>query len=220
MSFTILVPQGAEHRAVCQGLKQSADLPTVVPIPVGTQAVMQFLKHASIQDSSGILLMGLCGSLSPGFSIGTLVLYQSCADHSGQTRFCDPALTQRLKQQLQVSPIRAFTSDQVVCSAIKKRELGRTYEAEVVDMEGFAILASLNFPVAMVRVVSDDAEHDLPDLTRAIDVNGTLQPKKLAIAMLKRPIASTRLIRGSLLGLRVLRQAAARLDFSLLDQAQ
>lgn len=220
MTFTILVPQGAEHQAVCQGLKQSVHLPRVIPIPVGTQAVTQYLEHRSLQDSSSVLVMGLCGSLASQHRVGTIVLYQSCVDHSGQTRSCDSTLTQRLNQQLQVSPIRGFTSDRVVCSAMEKRDLGKTHNAEVVDMEGFAVLASLNLPVAIVRVVSDDAEHDLPDLTNAINSDGTLQPMKMAIAMSKRPIASVRLIRGSLTGLRVLRQISAKLDFSLLDLSQ
>ncbi|NEP80773.1 MAG: hypothetical protein F6K17_09895 [Okeania sp. SIO3C4] len=49
--------------------------------------------------------------------------------------------------------------------------MGKNTDAEVVDMEGFAILnffANLSVSVAMVRVVSDDCYHDLPNISSAV----------------------------------------------------
>jgi len=65
--------------------------------------------------------------------------------------------------------VRALTSDHIVWSAAEK-PLGQSYNAEVVDMEGFAALEVLSQAgvVAMLRVISDDCEHDLPDLTSAL----------------------------------------------------
>jgi hypothetical protein len=48
----------------------------------------------------------------------------------------------------------------------------------------------------MLRVVSDDSKHDIPNLTSAINSDGSLQPLPLAITMIRQPIAATRLIRG------------------------
>lgn len=213
MNSVILVPQGAEHRAVCAGLKSHKHPPRVIPIPVGVTAVQRFLAQSPLKDCTDVLVMGLCGSLSPEYEIGTIVVYQSCRNLAGETKECDRALTQRFQDQLQVSPVRALTSDRVICSAKEKQTLGKTYEAEVVDMEGFAVLSSLRIPVTMVRVVSDDARHNLPDLSDTIDPDGNLQAFPMAKAMMKQPIAATRLIRGSLRGLDVLRQITSNLTF-------
>ncbi|MCV3214907.1 hypothetical protein OGM63_15520 [Plectonema radiosum NIES-515] len=58
--------------------------------------------------------------------------------------------------------------------------------------------------MAMLGVVSDDSKHDIPNFTSAINSDGSLQPLSLAITMIRQFIAATRLIRGSLGGLKVL----------------
>lgn len=205
MISVILVPQGAEHRAVCRGIQSLVNPPKVIPIPAGG-AVKANLDRVS--DADEILVMGLCGSLSPEFEVGTIALYRACIDFSGQVQDCDRALTQRLESRLQVSPVLGLTSDRVICSAIEKRDLGKTYDAAVVDMEGFAMLSQRS--VAMLRVVSDDLRGDLPDLSSVI-ANGKIQTLPMAKAMIQKPIAAGRLIRGSLTGLRKLRRLAAEL---------
>ncbi|MBW4440595.1 MAG: phosphorylase [Plectolyngbya sp. WJT66-NPBG17] len=208
MVSVILVPQGAEYQAVYRGVQSRSNPPRVIPIPAGGAAVRD-LDHFS--DATEILVMGLCGSLAPQFEVSTIALYRACVDFSGKVKECDRDLTQRLQAQLQVSPVLGLTSDRVICSAIEKRDLGKTYCAEVVDMEGFAILSHLS--VAMLRVVSDDLQGDLPDLSGVIDSNGKIQTIPMAKAMIQKPIAASRLIRGSLSSLRTLRQLAAALDF-------
>jgi len=76
---TILVPQGAEYQAVCRGLNQvRGSKPTVVAIPMGVQPLRQYLQQLVGDRPTNVLLMGLCGSLSPKYGVGDLVLYQSC----------------------------------------------------------------------------------------------------------------------------------------------
>ncbi|MBX9257560.1 phosphorylase [Desmonostoc muscorum CCALA 125] len=106
-----------------------------------------------------------------------------------------------------VNLVKALTSDRVIWSAAQKRHLGETLAVDVVDMEGFTALEFFNaagVAVAMLRVVSDDCQHDIPDLTPAINSDGSLRPLPLAMAMLRQPLAATRLIRGSLKALKVL----------------
>ncbi len=205
MISVILVPQGAEYQAVCRGIQSQVNPPEVIAIPAGGSVTPNLDR---VSDAGEILVMGLCGSLSPEFEVGRVALYRACIDFAGQVKDCDRALTQRLQTQLQVSPVLGLTSDRVICSAIEKRDLGETYCAEVVDMEGFAILSQRS--VAMLRVVSDDLRGDLPNLSNVIS-NGKVQPMPLAKAMMQKPIAASRLIRGSLTGLRKLRQLAAEL---------
>lgn len=222
----ILAPQGAEYRAVCQGLSCAAvSPPPVLPIPVGPepltkhlerlQEIGQLVCHKQLQ----VLLMGLCGSLTSNYSIGDIVLYKSCVYQTDQSaplsRLCDPELTSLIQRKLKITySVKALTSDRLIWSATEKHQLGRQYETDVVDMEGLAaleVLSQAGVAVAMVRVISDDCHHDLPDLNPALSPNGTLQSLPLLLGLLRHPMAASRLIRGSLLGLKMLRQVTTHL---------
>jgi hypothetical protein len=223
----ILVPQGAEYKSVCRGLMRSvAPTPSVFPIPVGTSPLINYLKRLQQDERfsnpphSSILLMGLCGSLVPHYKIGDIVLYQSCVypskDSTQLLQACDPTLTARLHDRLKERAflVKGLTSDRLIYSATEKRHLGQLYNADVVDMEGFAaleVLSQAGVAMAMLRVISDDSQHNLPNLTSAISSEGSLQPLPLALGMLRQPIAATRLIQGSLYGLRVLQNVTTLL---------
>jgi nucleoside phosphorylase len=217
---TILVPQGAEYQAVCRALTgQKANYPNVLPIPVGISPVTRYLeKWRQSPDflnkpPSTVLVMGLCGSLSPEYRVGEVVLYQGCYSLSLENYACDTELTQRLQDYLggDVSLVKGLTSDRPIWSSQEKKHLGQMYQTDVVDMEGIAVLRAMQkdgIPVAMVRVVSDGCQQDLPDVSAAISDDGSLKPVPLAMAMLRHPCASVGLIKGSLKGLKVLGKIA------------
>jgi hypothetical protein len=222
----ILAPQGAEYKAVCQGLNCAAvSSPPVLPIPAGPEPLTKHLErlHKTEQlvfhKQLRVLLMGLCGSLTSNYSIGDIVLYKSCVYQTHQpallSHLCDLDLNSLIERKLKITySVKALTSDRLIWSANEKRQLGQQYGADVVDMEGFATLEVLNqagVAVAMVRVISDDCHYDLPDLTAAISPDGFLQPLPLAMGMLRQPLAATRLIQGSLQGLRVLQKVTTHL---------
>ncbi|MBD2206231.1 phosphorylase [Calothrix sp. FACHB-1219] len=226
----ILVPQGAEYQAVCRGLNRvTITKPNIIPIPVGIKPLTTYLHKLqadgifSNQPQLRILLMGLCGSLSPNYPVGKIVLYENCI-YQGKVQECDAygnpfgerAFTVQMRSQLnsQLTLVKGLTSDRVICSATEKRQLGETLGADVVDMEGFAALEffnSLGVAVAILRVVSDDCHHDIPDLTSAISPDGSLRPLPLAMTFIKQPIAAIRLIRGSLQGLKVLEEVSKKI---------
>jgi Phosphorylase superfamily len=228
---TILVPQGLEYRAVCRGLRQVAasSRPTVLAIPLGTPALIRQL-HAwqgapFFAPGQRVLIMGLCGALVPRYRVGAAVLYNACvcreddvlgdspADPLGAAltvMACDRPLTNLLKQKLPATMplVPGLTSLELVASAQEKHQLSQRYGTDVVDMESFAalqILSQRGVSVAVLRVVSDGSQHDLPDLTAAIDLPaGTLHPLPLAIGLLRHPIAAAHLIRGAMHGLKSL----------------
>ena len=79
----ILVPQGAEYKAVCDGLKIMRQFNTtikVIQIPAGFLPFKYYLKqwqntHDFISHPpKGILLMGLGGGLSPYCRVGDKIL--------------------------------------------------------------------------------------------------------------------------------------------------
>lgn len=193
-----------------------------MPIPIGPEPLTRHLKnlqqtgHFSHDQQLRVLLMGLCGSLTHRYSVGDIVLYQCCiyTNAVGQLHPCEPTLTTLLQENLeQTSLVKALTSEHLIWSAVEKRHLGQIYGADVVDMEGFTALKVLSprVAVAMLRVVSDDCEHNLPNLTSALSSDGSLLPLPLAMGMIRQPMAATRLIRGALRGLQVLQEVTALL---------
>ncbi|WP_299490334.1 hypothetical protein [Acaryochloris sp. IP29b_bin.137] len=220
----VFVPRGAEHRSVCKGL-QSAGFSTamVVPIPIGPQGVTQFLpswlQQSHGQTSSNALLMGLGGSLTDQLSIGDVVICQTCVDGTQVLDVpisCDAQILLSLSQRLAetVIPVTGVSCDRIIHTATEKRQLAQTHQADVVDMEGFSLLSGLqSTPISMgiVRVISDDVHHDLPDLNAAISPNGDLQMLPMAMGMLRQPLPALRLIQGSLKGLKQLEKVTTQL---------
>ena len=214
----ILVPQGAEYAAVRRGIGR-ATAPVIVPIPVGLVPLSRYLEawqqRALLGPKRTLLVMGLCGGLLPHQAIGDIVLYQGCIKCAAPSTIlpCDAAFTERLRAIVaEATVVNAFTSDRLVWSAQEKHKLAQQHQAAVVDMEGFAALEALHqtgTTIAMLRVLSDNAQHDLPRLANAISADGTLRPLSLAWGMAQQPIAAARLIRGSLKGLTILQRVAA-----------
>ncbi|ASC73200.1 Futalosine hydrolase [Halomicronema hongdechloris C2206] len=206
---TILVPQGAEYRSVCRGLRQIKHPPRVVAVPLGPKGVKTRLMQESKLGPT--LMVGLGGGLRPQYRVGDVVIYRDCVDSlTGKERRqrCDRTLTDHLVQQLPGAILgRGFTSERVITVPPEKQQLHRRFAADVVDMEGAAILAALSAqPVAMIRVISDDCRQRLPNLEAALASDGRLRPWPLTLACLGHPLAAGRLIRGSLTGLAVLQR--------------
>ena len=218
MNWIILVPRGAEYQAVQRGLRRRRSIDqsavksiasettlSAIAIPAG-QAVKPWLnehltEHLNNESPSPtrFLVLGLCGGLNDRTRIGTVVLYDQSA----------------LAPRLKIQSVRGITIDRVLCLATEKRQLARESKADVVDMESQWIVdyvQSLGKRVDVVRVVSDDATGDLPDLSAAFDTHGDLRPGALAIAFIRNPIAALRLIRGALIALRQLEEWVAELD--------
>ncbi|MGF1513555.1 MAG: phosphorylase [Elainellaceae cyanobacterium] len=230
----LLVPQGAEYQAVrrrgtearqAKHSKPASLAPvTLVPVPMG-QAASAGLDRLLAEPPRRAILLGLGGSLSPEHRPGQVVVCESCLEQSsGQRLRCDPATIRALVDSLtrgsgqiaagSVIQAAGLTSDRVVCSAAEKRRLGKRYGAVVVDMEGYWVLERLqqaDTAVGIVRVISDGAEKDIPDLSQALGKDGSLKPVALAGSLGRSPAAALRLIRGSLRGLSVLQQVAAQL---------
>ncbi|YAI81255.1 MAG: hypothetical protein ACQJCO_05315 [cyanobacterium endosymbiont of Rhopalodia sterrenbergii] len=223
----ILVPQGAEYKAVCEGfkgVKQFDPQIKIIQIPTGFLPFKHYLQQWQQIDKfvnhppQGILLMGLAGSLSPSYQVGDKILYQKCCLLSNNIfppswQTCDVNLSESVYYYLNKKIIRgkAVTSDHIITSAREKLQLGRRYQADIVDMEGMPLLEFCNYlriPVAIIRVISDDCQQNLPNLTPALEEDGSLNPWKLTFQMSKSPLSSINLIRSSLKGLKILKQVS------------
>jgi nucleoside phosphorylase len=214
----IFVPQSAEYQAVCRGLRNLDRSPVIIALPIGPQAVTRHLRTTlantlAVTHIRRAIVVGLAGSLAPQHGVGDIVLYRSLCTFRGeelQQEFCDADLTEALSKKLSTASVKqvvAFTSDRVIHDPQEKAQLAQQSGATVVDMEGMAILSILqaeNIAVSMVRVISDDCHARLPDISPAIATDGSLQGMALARIMMRQPIASFHLVRGSLRALTVL----------------
>jgi hypothetical protein len=220
---TIVVPQGPEYQAVCRGLsKAGVDSIKVIAIPIGIKHTIQVLLNYSeqINSSANVLIMGLCGSLSNCHTVKDYVLVKSCQDINHNLIDLDAELTIDIQRKLSkslkssIDLVTTLTSDRIITQVKEKLILAQQYSATIVEMEGYSYVRELQrqgIAVAMVRVVSDDLRGDIPDLNQAIDSRGNLKSLPMAIAFIKQPLAATRLIKGSLTGLKTLEQITTRL---------
>jgi nucleoside phosphorylase len=197
MNALFLVPRGAEANAVKRAGAR------VVELPAGARAVEGL---PDLLAAERIIVAGLCGALQP-LPTQAVVVYDAAVD--GERWFsCDASLAASLSGAQRVV---GYTSATVVTSAQEKRALAMRTGAHVVDMEGTplaAALAARGLRFAIVRVVSDDAQHDLPPIDTAIDASGTLRPGRLALAFARAPLAAGRFVRESLGALRALERTA------------
>ena len=220
----ILVLAGAEYQAVIRGLKGARSVPSVVPIPAGPIAFRAFLatwEGRSCFADQEILLMGLGGGLSPKYRVGGAVLLEQVWSDVGRDGEgggdggvfqCDRALTDALAQRLRIPTGTGVMCDRVVTTVAEKGRLGDRYQADVVDMESAVLLDTMpQAKVAILRVISDDCSHDLPDISGTIGPDGTLRADVLALSFLKKPMAALKFIRDSLQGLNALEQSAVTL---------
>lgn len=215
---TLLVPQGAEFQTVRRALRRTGQgqVIGVRAIPMGLAAVSQALRQAPLEGAA--LVLGVCGSLSPQCGVGQGVVVRQCRTYPPDGRpalASDPDLNGWLEQRCpDLVPVVGLSSAQLVWSAPVKQQWGQATAAQVVDMEGYALLdhaQTRGVPLAMLRVVSDDCHHDLPDLTTAMDDQGRLKPVTLAWIMARNPRPAGRLITGSLAALGRLSQLVTAL---------
>ena len=216
MTILILVPQGAEFKAVMDGLNKSQSKPIlqVLAIPAGP-TVQAFLKQESdrLHDVTQVIALGLCGALTNDGIVGQIGCYEGCCDRSGNKYQCNP-VDNLLGNQINVS-WNAVTIDIVITKATDKRSLNAETNCDVVDMESIWILEFMRqrgIGVTVIRVISDAVVGDLPDLSQVFDLNGALKPMELVHAFILRPMAALRLIRGSILGLRQLTWCATTIQ--------
>jgi len=195
---------------------------TVLQCGMGARGFGGLLKH-HLQDNhyQALLIAGLAGALKPEIKTGDAVIYDLCHDARQDFSFagckekqsardekasirCDTQLSESLFELLQLYGCRSFrgagvTAARIVTSRNEKIRLGTAYKAEVVDMESFEVLSvcsDYKLPVAVLRVISDEADHDLPDFNSAAGKDGRINYLLMAWAMAAKPAGSLRFLLG------------------------
>ncbi|MBO0860373.1 MAG: hypothetical protein J2P21_18230 [Chloracidobacterium sp.] len=222
---------------ICHGLFGGRRV-TILQSGMGAPGFAEGLAERLMRDRyDALIIAGLAGALDPGLRVGDAVLYNLCYDarainfpiheHPNHedlremvsttagddllARFMCEALT-RANVSFIMAP--GITAGRVVTEAKDKLALGARYGAAAVDMETFQTLsacASLDLPATALRVISDEAVRDIPDLNRIYNADGRINGCLMASVMIARPSAALRLmltVRSALQSLRESLRAA------------
>lgn len=202
MIDTIFVPRGAEESAVRRALARAGSPVRVVVTGIGPLAGERAAREALAGPTlDAALVTGLCGVLSPAFGVGETLVYGELAHEREPTMELDRTLARHIATCVPGAQtgIRGIESEYVVTTSYEKLGLGKRYAAQAVDMESRAIAEGLSergVAVAVVRIASDGAFDDLPDLGRAMNGSGGIDGFALFLAMLRHPVAGARLARN------------------------
>ncbi|MEP7274200.1 MAG: hypothetical protein ABI882_22085, partial [Acidobacteriota bacterium] len=179
----LVVAAEVEYRAAANVLKR---LPQhdVVLIKSGIGAVgfeSVFADRLASADIGRVIMTGLCGALSEDLRKGDIVLYDRCRNLTDEIEL-DRELSAKLASTF--TPVRGtgLTVTRVVAEASEKKRLRAEYGALAVDMETFIVASACKeqgVPVAALRVVSDEADEDLPDFNRALSDHGEMIARRV-----------------------------------------
>ena len=130
--------------------------------------------EAVIARAQPVLLIaaGLAGGLRPQWTLGKTLVAGSVIDElTGRrlpTAFGEGAVV----------------SSREIAGLARKRELAARFDADLVDMEGFAVgevAKARGLPFLAAKAVSDDVEFDLPPLQRFVDGEGKFQAGRFTL---------------------------------------
>lgn len=138
-----------------------------------------------------LISLGFAGALTEEFEVGDAVICAKlyCASEPVQEAarpraYCsDDGLLRLAAQALEGTSVRGRTGSGVtvprlVCSPEERRELGRAFHADIVDMESYwiaQIASGRQVPFVAVRTISDTWQDSLPPFDQMMTVEGRLK---------------------------------------------
>jgi nucleoside phosphorylase len=180
------------------------------------QRLANHLKHNAYD---ALIVIGLAGALDPHLRTGDAVVLDLCyeahpaaaesnsrekrpAREKNASIVCDTRVSKFVIETLRASGLSCFpgagvTVDRVITRAKDKAAIGARYQAVAVDMETYSILKvceMFSLSTAALRIISDEADSDLPDFNRAVGSQGQMVNWRLAWVMVRNPIDSMRFL--------------------------
>jgi len=158
---------------------------------------------SEFRKPNAVLIIGLCGGLTPSLPEGKIVVYTDClsTEVANAPLRCSQSITDSVVALLAASSIQCdrsvgITSPRIATTRDERLALARS-GATVVDMESYSILnaaATAAVPAAVLRVVSDSIDRELPDFNRALNDAGALDGRKALRVALGSPIRTAKLL--------------------------
>lgn len=185
------------------------------------QAFGPWLEQTGSATTSGdkpqaILVIGLCGGLTHSVPELLVVAYSNCQSSEPMLPPlpCSSSITNRLAQLLNSRGITCECVVGITSARIAVRKADRLVlaasGASVVDMESYEILsvaARAGVPAAVLRVVSDAVDRELPDFNRALNAQGSLDGRKALRVAVGSPLQTLRLLAANKRAMRQLTEA-------------
>lgn len=163
-----------------------------------------------------VLVGGLAGAIAPECQVGDLVLYSAC--EFTETTF-PPTQTNGVLTTVMLNTFKSgnlpfhcgtgLMARRMLCLASEKQTWGRQYPAKAVDMESYHMVRfahQAGKQIAVLRVISDDAHHDVPDFNRALDKTYQVRNLKVFLELARHPLQAVRFLRNVNLSVKRLKQ--------------
>jgi nucleoside phosphorylase len=138
-----------------------------------------FRKKLEMLQPKLVLTCGFAGALNPRFKIGDVVF------------FTNDSVLEKLLSDSGAVAAKFFCATRVATTVSEKKKLRRETNADAVEMESeiiHTICGERGVPCATVRVISDEANEDLPlDFNALMTSDQKISFTKLAFALMKSP---------------------------------
>ncbi|MFN8006759.1 MAG: hypothetical protein U0V70_07015 [Terriglobia bacterium] len=159
------------------------------------------INPSALRRPDAVLVVGMCGSLTGSIGEGEVIVYSKCLSSQSTSDQLHPTtkLVERVYSLLKTKAISSrsvmgISTPRIATTKSEKLALAKS-GAEVVDMESYEILAvalQAQLPVAVVRVVSDSLDRQIPDFNLALEENGEISSLKLLKVALVSPILTAK----------------------------
>jgi nucleoside phosphorylase len=201
----IAVPSEPGSPAVCGSNEVILITSGMGPINAKTkaEAALTVRADSAARRPDAVLMIGLCGGLTEPLPEGTIVAYTECRSTNidNLSLPCSDRITDSIVALLASSDIRCdrvvgITSSHFATTRPERLALAN-HGAAVVDMESYSIVnaaTNAGVPAAVLRVVSDSIDRELPDLNRALNNVGALDGRKALKVALASPLSTARLL--------------------------
>jgi len=178
-----------EEAASFQRLAGSRPRVKVVLTGMGPRNAEKAIRSAMAAERPRLVLSsGFAGGLNPNLATGMVIF---AADE--QTHLASALLAAGAR------PARFYSAERVVSTAEQKRAVWQATASDAVEMESqiiCAVCGEKNIPSAIVRVVLDTSDEDLPlDFNQLMTADQRLDNWKLALAVMKSPAKISALLR-------------------------
>jgi adenosylhomocysteine nucleosidase len=160
-----------------------------------TAGARRAAERLAVRGATTLLSFGLAGGLDPALPPGTLIIPGRVLTKGGILQ-ANAALVAALGGNPATT---LLASDRVVSKAADKMRLWTASGAAAVDMESGAVAevaAERGLTFAVLRAVCDPAEQDLPPAAlAALDADGAMALRGIALSVLRRPAQIPALLR-------------------------
>src|SRR5579884_2172232 len=142
-----------------------------------------------------LISAGIAGALVPDLHVGDTVFPTTVIDVKDGSRH-ETAIRNSPMAKTSLGRTVTVTYPEIA-SAAQKRQLAKSYIAQVVDMEGAAVARAAdihNLPFIAIKTVSDEMDFEIHELNRFVR-NGQFDSKSLVFYLLPRPWLWLKMVR-------------------------